>query len=44
MSLPLKVAAAAANTSIAIADSAALWMYIHGGKIYPEIYIAGCWL
>ncbi len=41
MSLPLKVAAATANTSIAIADSAALWVYIHGGKIYPEIYIAG---
>jgi uncharacterized membrane protein YfcA len=39
MRLPLKVTAASAKASLAIADTGALWVYTHDGKTYPEIVI-----
>ena len=39
MGLPLKVTAASAKASLAIADTGALWVYTHDGKTYPEIII-----
>jgi hypothetical protein len=39
MLLPLRVAVAAANASIGIANSAALWVFLHSNKLNPEIYI-----
>jgi uncharacterized membrane protein YfcA len=39
MRLPLKVTAASSKASLAIADTGALWVYTHEGKVYPEIVI-----
>ncbi len=39
MGLPLKVAAASSKASLAFADTGALWVYMHSGKVYPELII-----
>jgi uncharacterized membrane protein YfcA len=39
MRLPLKVTAASASASLAIADTGALWVYTHSEKMYPELVI-----
>jgi len=40
MGLPLKVAAASASASLAIADTGALWGYILRERFHPELFIS----